>query len=125
MLVNPRVWNVVFHVHADRTASVRVSVNARALLPPCDSQSIAQALHYTEAVLVDYRSGDVLWLRAQGTGMLLNLRAADANRGLAWLREHAAELSQAIAQPAARSPTLSPLSDPANLVDQSEPKTSG
>jgi hypothetical protein len=89
--MGPRLWNVVLHFHADGTAALRVSVNARALLPTCEGQSIERALAYADAVLEDVRPEDRLALRAQGTGMLRNFQPTDAKAARAWLHDRARE----------------------------------
>jgi hypothetical protein len=89
--VGPRLWNIVLHIHADGTAAVRVSVNARALLPSCEGQPIEHALAYIEAVLVDCRPEDQLAVRAQGAGLLRNFRPPDTHAACAWLTARADE----------------------------------
>lgn len=70
---------------------MRVNVNGRTLLPSCEGQSVARALAYVEAVLVDWRPGDRIGVRAQGLGTLLNFRPHDAPAAYAWLNERAYE----------------------------------
>jgi hypothetical protein len=89
--VGPRLWNIVLHIHADGTAAVRVSVNARALLPSCEGQPIEHALAYIEAVLVDCRPEDRLAVRAQGASLLRNFRPNDTHAACSWLRARAQE----------------------------------
>jgi hypothetical protein len=89
--VGPRLWNIVLHIHADGTAAVRVSVNARALLPSCEGQPIEHALAYIEAVLVDCRPEDRLAVRAQGAGLLRNFRPTDTHAACSWLSARAYE----------------------------------
>jgi hypothetical protein len=98
--MGPRLWNVVLHIHADGTAAVRVSVNARALLPSCEGQAIERALAYVDAVLVDVRPEDRLALRAQSVGMLRNFQPPDAQAAREWLRERAREALGALDRPA-------------------------
>jgi hypothetical protein len=102
--MTPRLWNIVFHFHADATATVFIHVDARLLLPSCDSRSAAQALGYVEAVLVDSRAEDTLALRVQGvTASPHYVRAKSAIAAMGWLRERVSELERTALPADARS----------------------
>jgi hypothetical protein len=95
--MEPRGWQVVLHLHADRSATARIQVNGRLLLPGCDGLPAEQTLQYIAGALVDFRAGDQLALRAQGSvGTIRTIRLGDALLAQLWLRERVAELTQAL-----------------------------
>ena len=94
--MTPRLWNVVLHLHADGLATVQVHVDARLLLPACESRTAVDALGYVEAVLVDSRPEDQLALRVQSCNSSPQYRRAkDVRDANAWLRERVGELVDA------------------------------
>jgi hypothetical protein len=95
--MKPRHWQIVFHLHADMSATARIHVDGRLLLPGCDGFPADQALGYIEAALVDCHATDRLALRTQGTaGKIESIRLADPQRAQAWLTERAALLMGAL-----------------------------
>lgn len=95
--MQPRQWQVVFHLHADNSATVRIHSDGRLLMPSCDGLPIDEALGYVEAALLDCHPGDQLSLRAQGTvGTIRTIRLGDTELAYAWLRERVTELSGAL-----------------------------
>ena len=100
--MTPRLWSIVFHLHADALATVHVHVDSRMLLPSCESRPVPQALHYVEAVLVDVHQDDQLVLRVQSiTGAPESRRCRDGLDAKLWLRERVAVLRRTLgsAQP--------------------------
>jgi hypothetical protein len=96
-LMEPRQWQVVFHLHADNSATVRIQSNGRLLMPSCDGLPIDEALGYVEAALLDCHTGDQLNMRAQGSvGTIRTLRLSDPELALAWMRERVRELAGAL-----------------------------
>ena len=86
--MTPRLWNVVLHLHADGLATVQIHVDARLLLPSCESRTPLQALGYIEAVLIDSRPEDQLALRVQSCNSSPQYRRArDVRDANDWLRE--------------------------------------
>jgi hypothetical protein len=101
----PRLWNVVLHLHADGLATVKIHVDARLLLPSCDSRSAREALGYIEAVLVDSRPEDQLALRVQScTSSPHYRRVSDVREANAWLSERVGELIHAFDAPQTAGP---------------------
>jgi hypothetical protein len=95
--MEPRQWQVVFHLHADNSATVRIQSNGRLLMPSCDGLPIEEALGYVEAALLDCHTGDQLNMRAQGSvGTIRTLRLSDPELALAWMRERVRELAGAL-----------------------------
>jgi hypothetical protein len=89
--MTPRLWSIVFHLHADALATVHVHVDSRLLLPSCESRPVAHALRYVEAVLVDVHPNDQLALRVQSiTGTPESRRCRDALDAKLWLRDRVA-----------------------------------
>jgi hypothetical protein len=96
--MEPRQWQIVFHLHGDGTATVRIQVNGRLLMPGCAGLPVEEALGYVEAALIDCHAADQLSLRTQGSvGSIRSFRPTDAARGQIWLRERVAELVRALA----------------------------
>ncbi len=92
-----RQWQVVFHLHGDNSATVRIQSNGRLLMPSCDGLQIDEALGYVEAALLDCHPGDQLNLRAQGSvGAIRTMRLTDPELAQAWLRERVRELAGAL-----------------------------
>lgn len=88
-----RQWQIVFHLHGDGTATVRIHVNGRLLMPGCGGLPVDEALGYVEAALVDCHTADQLILRTQGSvGSIRSIRHVDAKRGQIWLCDRVAEL---------------------------------
>ena len=95
--MSPRLWSIVFHLHADATATVHVHVDSRLLLPSCESRPVPDALRYVEAVLVDVHASDQLALRVQSiTGTPESRRCRDALDAKLWLRERVAVLRRTL-----------------------------
>jgi hypothetical protein len=92
-----RHWQIVFHLHADRSVTVRIHVDGRLLLPGCDGLPVDEALGYVDAALTDSHPADRLLLRTQGTvGAIKSTGVTDAAQAQAWLRERCRELSLAL-----------------------------
>jgi hypothetical protein len=95
--MTPRLWSIVFHLHADAMATVHVHVDSRLLLPSCESRPVPDALRYVEAVLVDVHPNDQLALRVQSiTGAPESRRCRDALDAKLWLRERVALLRRTL-----------------------------
>jgi hypothetical protein len=95
--MTPRLWSIVFHLHADATATVHVHVDSRRLLPSCESYPLSRALGYVEAVLVDVRPDDQLTLRLQSvTSSPQFRRFQDVLEAKLWLRERAGALRRVL-----------------------------
>ncbi|HEX6245184.1 MAG TPA: hypothetical protein VFZ61_29885 [Polyangiales bacterium] len=94
--MTPRLWNVVLHLHADGLATVQIHVDARLLLPSCESRPARDALGYVEAVLVDSRPEDQLALRVQSCSSSPQYRRAkDVRDANTWLHERVEEALEA------------------------------
>lgn len=92
-----RQWQVVFHLHGDHSATVRIQSNGRLLMPSCDGLPIDEALGYVDAALLDCHPGDQLSLRAQGSvGSIRTMRLTDPELAQVWLRQRVSELAGAL-----------------------------
>jgi hypothetical protein len=93
-LMEKRQWQVVFHLHGDNSATVRIQSDGRLLMPSCDGLPIGEALGYVEAALLDCHPGDPVNLRAQGcVGTIRTMRSTDPEHAQTWLRERVRELA--------------------------------
>jgi hypothetical protein len=95
--MHSRQWQIVFHLHADRSATARIHVDGRLLLPECDGLPVGEALGYVAAALIDSHPADRLLLRTQGSaGAIRSARYTDATQAQDWLRQRCAELGHAL-----------------------------
>jgi len=104
--MKPRQWQIVFHLHADLSATARIQVDGRVLLPTCDGLPAEESLGSIAAALVDHHAEDQLDLRAQGSvGVIRTIRLSSPAMAQAWLQDRVGELSLARARDsAAREP---------------------